>query len=480
MLVARSWVLILALLAGAGSGCSRSAAPSPPSPPEPPGVITGLIAMDEPPESKRLDLGRAAAPAATLAPGAHGRVLRVGPSRELRSLKQVAALVEPGDLVLVDGAATYEGDVVFDRPGAPAAKIVIRGVPKDGRLPKIVGIEVGVELRGDHYVLEGFDISGASRRCVFHHAHDITLRDSVVHHCRTHGILGADDDSGSLTLEGVEVFACGGGDRHHCIYMATDESAHPGAVFRMQQSFVHDTLGGNAVKSRAERNEIYYNWIEGALYHELELIGPDGQDPGLAREDSDVVGNVFVKRNPFYVVRIGGDGTGQTDGRYRFVNNTFVVRPGGSSVFRLFHGLQSVEMHNNAFIMLGDGAVNVLREQQTRWSEGRRIIAGSANWVSAGAVNVPEEWQETRYGPEPGVRDLNAFDLRPRPGSPLAGAASAQTLALGAYAIPRPLLLPERQPPRPNGSRFERSTPRPRHGKLAIGAFELDRHPTRQ
>ena len=35
------------------------------------------------------------------------------------------------------------------------------------------------------------------------------------------------------------------------------------------------TNGGNAVKSRAQRNEIYYNWIEGAVYHELELIGPD-------------------------------------------------------------------------------------------------------------------------------------------------------------------------------------------------------------
>jgi len=37
---------------------------------------------------------------------------------------------------------------------------------------------------------------------------------------------------------------------------------------------VHDGNGGNGVKSRAERNEIYYNWIEGSLYHELELIGP--------------------------------------------------------------------------------------------------------------------------------------------------------------------------------------------------------------
>ncbi len=51
----------------------------------------------------------------------------------------------------------------------------------------------------------------------------------------------------------------------HQIYMATDESAHPGSVFRMQFCYMHDGAGGNNVKSRSERNEIYYNWIEGRL-----------------------------------------------------------------------------------------------------------------------------------------------------------------------------------------------------------------------
>ncbi len=98
----------------------------------------------------------------------------------------------------------------------------------------------------------------------------------------------------------------------------------------MQYCYIHDANGGNAVKSRAERNEIYYNWIEGALYHELELIGPDpagGVSEGAAREDSDVVGNVLRKRNDFAVVRFGGDGTGQSNGRYRFVNNTVITMP---------------------------------------------------------------------------------------------------------------------------------------------------------
>jgi MYXO-CTERM domain-containing protein len=137
--------------------------------------------------------------------------------------------------------------------------------------------------------------------------------------------------------------------------MATDELAHPGSVFRMIGCWIHDANGGNNVKSRAERNG-----IEGAYYHELELIGPDpagGVPEATAREDSDVVGNVFVKRGAneaFAVVRFGGDGTGQSLGRYRFAFDTVIVAPGSTAAaFRLFSGLESVEMHGNVFAMRG-------------------------------------------------------------------------------------------------------------------------------
>ena len=78
-------------------------------------------------------------------------------------------------------------------------------------------------------------------------ADDITIRDSVVHDCPAQGILGADNDSGSLTLERVEVHHCGGGSFDHQIYMATDEVVHPGSVFRMQFCWLHD--GKSAAKA---------------------------------------------------------------------------------------------------------------------------------------------------------------------------------------------------------------------------------------
>ncbi len=107
-----------------------------------------------------------------------------------------------------------------------------------------------------------------------HKADDVTLRDFAVHDRTNHGLLGHDEEACSLTLEYSEFYKNGEGDRHHQIYMATGEEMYPGSVFRMQYCFVYDGNGGNNVKSRAERNEIYYNWIEGAYYHNLELIGP--------------------------------------------------------------------------------------------------------------------------------------------------------------------------------------------------------------
>ena len=159
---------------------------------------------------------------------------QVGPSRTYQKLQDVAALLNPGDLVEVDGNATYPGDLIFTRPGTIVNKITIRGLRVNGLRPVLSGGTNTVEFRlSDHYVFEGFDVTGGSFRGIYHHADDITIRDTVVHDCPAHGILGADTDSGSLTLEYVEIYHCGNGTGQHPLYMATDEFAHPGSVFRM-------------------------------------------------------------------------------------------------------------------------------------------------------------------------------------------------------------------------------------------------------
>ena len=352
--------------------------------------------------------------------------------------------------------------MILDRAGTAAQPIVIRGVRVGGARPHIAGGSNTIEVRANHHVLEGLEITGGSARCFYHHAHNVVARDLVIHDCPKQGLLGADDDSGSLTLEHSEIYGCGGGTFDHCIYMATDESTYPGSVFRMQFNYVHSANGGNAVKSRAQRNEIYFNWIEGALYHELELIGPDPAGgnalPGV-REDSDVVGNVLRKVNTFSVVRFGGDGTGASAGRYRFAFNTVLTRPGGGAVFRLFDELESVAMYGNVFS--GGGAtVNLLREVEAAWVAGRNV-SGDRNWVTSGSQNVPPEWTGTIAGGDPGFANAGGLDLRPAAGAPIRNAGPAASVSPVA-----PVWTP------PQHALATAPIARPADGPLDIGAFE--------
>lgn len=407
-----------------------------------------------------------------LSSSAWATTYQVGPGKPHSSLKAVASLLQAGDVVEVSGNTTYAGDVKLTKSGTDSNKITIRGVRVNGKRPVLSGGTNTLEVGADHYVIEGFEVVGGSSRCVFHRGHDITIRDTAVHDCPSHGILGAMDGSGSLTLEYVEVYKAGAGDKRHPIYMDTDEINHPGAVFRMQHCFVHDGLGGHAVKSRAERNEIYYNWIEGAYYRELELVAPDGEPEDVAREDGDIVGNVFRKTGTYFTVRIGSDATGgSTNGRYRFVNNTFLLPQNAKPVVEIFWGIESIEMHNNAFFRAGGGAVSILKLTDVEWAAGKPVIGGQNNWVPQGST-VPSQWQGTIQGSNPKFVDLAAFDLRPAADSPLRDAGAAAPASPAGYPFPSPLATPLFVPPAKKVVTDAGLLGRGTVGAIDIGAYE--------
>ena len=416
---------------------------------------------------------------------------QVGPGRTYASLPALFAAVDlqPGDVVEVDGdGASYPGGIVMPEAdgGAPGQPVILRGVRSADQRPLILGGVNSIEIRANHVVFEGFEIVGTltpttTFRCFFHHSHDVLIRDAYIHDCPQHGVLGADQDSGSLTIEYSEISHSGNGDRHHSIYMATDEVAYPGAVFRLQHSFVHSANGGNLIKSRAERNELYHNWLEGGFYHELELIGPDpfgaadGWSEALAREDSDVVGNVIVHTSDFSaILRFGGDGTGQSRGRYRFVNNT-VVRLGGSdtpTVFRLFDGIESLAAHNNVFHREGAQGLRIVREVEADWTAGSRII-GRNNHVDQGSTFVPGGFTGSLFGDDPGFVSLAGFDLRPLEAAPLRDAGTLQTSGPPEYDPGNPLPLPGFMPQRRAVPPGQAQTRDVALAQPDIGAFEL-------
>jgi len=409
----------------------------------------------------------------------------VGPSG--RQYTQLSALfnarnLAPGDVVLVDGNAVYSGAIVVgdDDSGAAGNPVIIRWRRDPGTSRPVLqgGAHTIKFQQSDHVVLDGFEIRGGSSTCVFNEAHDVTVRDSVIHACPAHGILGADLNSGSFTLEYSEIFDAGAGQTKHPIYMQSDEVAHPGSVFRMRYNYVHNGNGGNLLKSRHERNEIYYNWFEGGAYQELELIGPDCETqapawtPGLRTEHSDVVGNVIVHTSTSWnnALRIGGDLNGRNMGHVRLVNNTILFPRSGSTTAILVQlGQGRLEMHNNLVYQTSTPGPAVVRENPAAsvdtpvcapfdrepWASGRKS-SGSNNWVQTGASLVPAEWSGTLRGTDPMFADIAQRQLRPRAGSPLIDKGSNAPPAPAGAPFPSPLLLPQSDPPI--------------HARLAIGS----------
>lgn len=398
-------------------------------------------------------------------------VYLVGPGRTYTSIQQVVSLLQAGDLVLVDGGNVYEGSITFSNDGTPSQPITIRGVKAGGSRPVIEGGRDVVEFNQNHYMFESFEIRNAGFRGLFHHADDITIRDCIVHDC-PHGILGADQGSGDLTVEYCELYGCGGGASAHPIYIATNEDDYPGSVFRLQYCYIHDANGGHNVRSRAERTEIYYNWIENAYYHNLELIGPDpagGVAEETAREDGEVIGNVFIARRYSRNVRIGGDGTGQSNGRYRFMNNTFIHYYDNprSHIFAHF-GVESVEMHNNIFYIT---SYNVFDDSEADWVYGRRV-SGCNNWVHSNA-GFPAEWTGTITGTDPGLNYMANNLLRPVDGSPVINNGTLTTTSPSGSPFPDPLYAPLFHPPEARLILLGTAENRQSNGIIDIGAFEF-------
>jgi hypothetical protein len=363
---------------------------------------------------------------------AGGAVYEVGPGKSYGSLQEVTGLVHAGDVVKVQGGVTYQGGVTFEtNGGAGTGAITVEGVRVNGARPVISGVtENGasvLKVTGNHYLIEGFDITvgGDTRagRCFYNVGDDVTLRDSVVRDCPFTGISGA-DASGSFTMDHVEVFHCGHWLFAHQIYVGSSLKKYPRAVFRMQYCYVHDGVGGNNVKSRVTRNVIEYNWIEGAAFHDLDLVGPDPKGEEMPKGgvhcDADVVGNVIVATEGCEgtVVRLGSDGTGASRGRYRIANNTVIVKSEEAAQFGVFWlkgEVDSVGLWNNVFWSEA-GALKLVRQEVGSAPK----LAGNGNWMPTGTVYVPVGWKAIR-GMAPGFANAAAGDYRPAAGSPLIG-----------------------------------------------------------
>lgn len=358
------------------------------------------------------------------------------PSTQFPALAALLPTLVPGDIVDVRPLANGQpyGPIKFTKAGTPQQPIILRGVrDNNGQLPRIQGFDDAVlgaiKFQGSHHmVLDSFEItnganalSGASQAdrdkalyCIANQAHEVTIRNSRVFNCLNHGILGQDEGSGSLTLDRVEVttsgcdedkgMTCardehGDSDYKHPVYVATDPEEHDGAVFRVLNSYLHDNIAGETIKSRSQRAEIRGNWIEskGKQDRALGLYGYEPFEASLIKPiHHDVVGNILVVEGGSSMARFGGDGTGSTFGRTRFVNNTVLLDASygelnaSRPVIRLDGQLEAFIAYNNIFQVGGGAAerkVVLVRENDNlQWATGQPKVLLSHNHVPEHSV----------------------------------------------------------------------------------------------
>jgi hypothetical protein len=273
--------------------------------------------------------------------------------------------------------------------------------------------------------------------------------------------------------------------------MSADEEK-PGlenSVFLMQRCYVHGGKGGIAIKSRARRNNIYYNWIEGAVLYDLDLIGSEAANEDVAVENSDVVGNVFWHTSGSALARIGGDGSGTSWGQYRFVNNTFVVAGTNHRVFFGREGISSLSIFNNAFYSTDNAAIAVFWNENADWkfSPYAQFIAVGNNTVPPSSVMNPDANDHgveimimpTTSG-DPGFNNLNLHDLVPTSGMNALKDHGTSMIPLFQMRDPKYDFSPPPQIPpayMPFAPRLPpllplKAAPRPSDGQIDIGAYE--------
>ncbi len=189
----------------------------------------------------------------------HRRILHVGPERQIKKPSDAAKIAEEGNIIEID-AGLYTGDVaLWHKPN-----LLIRGVggraiiDADGR--SIEGKAIWV-VRADNITIEnmGFincrvgDQNGAGIRL---EGDSVTIRNCLFRKNENGFLCGNLNNIHQLTVEYSEFAFNGIGDgQTHAIYIGDIDN------FIFQFNYVHHTISGHHVKSRAHVNNIRYNYL---------------------------------------------------------------------------------------------------------------------------------------------------------------------------------------------------------------------------
>src|SRR6185437_8328884 len=266
---------------GMGVGSSASAAPLPPLPAAPgkPGKSSSKLVAPIPGITPPAGTPATAAiipPPAPPSPGAQpkasGRVLHVGPSRDIRTIKDAASQAKDGDMIEID-AGNYTGDVAI----WSANNLTIRGVGgrphlnADGEAAegKAIFVTKGKNIRVENIEFSGAKVGDNNGAGIRAEGANLTVFNCYFHD-NQEGILTSEDPTSDIIIDS-SAFVHNGtqSGQTHGIYIGHIHTLYVrGSVFQ-------GTTIGHHIKTRADNDYILYNRIldfaEGTASYSIDM-----------------------------------------------------------------------------------------------------------------------------------------------------------------------------------------------------------------
>lgn len=350
----------------------------------------------------------AGSPAPAGTPTPTGDVVKVGPTRALKTLGATAAVAKDTDVIEID-AGSYRGDETYFLQ----RRLTIRGV--GGRAVfdgsgGACGQKAILVLHGEDMTLENLELSNCSvidmNGAGIRHETGRLLVRNVVFRNNQEGILtgnnaGLGPTDARLSLEIYDSVFAGNGDGvgfAHNIYVGQIDA------FRVEGSYFTVGKEGHLVKSRAAKNHILYNRITdetGRASYEVDL--PNGGE-------SYLIGNLIEQSaaSPnFTIVSYGMEGLIWPKNELHMAHNTVVNHVPGSCTFVRTQSASTARLVNNLWVG-GCGFA----------------FGGTAEQI--GSVTAAESEFANPAG----------FDYRLKPGSTLARTAASAGSVNGQSLVP--------------------------------------------
>jgi hypothetical protein len=365
--------------------------------------------------------------------------LSVGAGKTYPTPCRAFAAAASGDIIEIDAATAYVGDVC----GIYPSNLVIRGV--NGR-PKIsagganaMGKGIWVVV-GNGITIENVEMSGArvpdrNGAALRLEGTGFTLRSSFLH-SNENGILANANASSDILIEGSEFGFNGYGDGYsHNIYIGNVRSL----TFRYNYS--HDANVGHNLKSRAQTNTIAYNRFSStpAGQPNTTASGQPSYEVNLPNAGIGyVIGNVIQQPSANQnaaMLTFGEEGASNPGQSLYVINNTFLNDDGS----------------RGTFVMVGSGVTTPVLMQNN-------IFAGVGT-VSNQAVAIDRNNYRSL---SPAFVDRANYDLRPASGSPMIDGGTDPGVSLTGVT-----LAPQAHYKHPAGGEARAVS-----GALDIGAYE--------